>query len=190
MSMEALSLSKFISDNLKGQMVSHFIERSMESIREQQEGAPPLGSILDYWINKDDLGADTEDGASKLRRMFTVLESDDNRLVEPAVTSQPVVTADAFDDVDTYTRWLLTVAEDCTESDEVLWMLAKDDCVDVRFCLAENYKINPEILKELSKDENPYVAHRAQKTMERLRVPGIVVDHDFGNGSSNNRKRG
>lgn len=91
---------------------------------------------------------------------------------------------------ESYRRWLLSVAEDATASDDILWLLVEDPNPDVRFCLAENYNIDPAMLKALSEDENPYVAHRAQKTLMRLQSQaGQVVDHDFGSGESNNRFR-
>jgi hypothetical protein len=46
--------------------------------------------------------------------------------------------------------------------------LAWDDNPDLRFVLAENHQIDSGILDILAKDENPYVADRAQKTLLRL----------------------
>lgn len=96
------------------------------------------------------------------------------------------------DNEESYTRWLLTVAEDANASEEILWLLVEDPHPDVRFCLAENYNIDTAILEALSEDENPYVAHRAQKTLMRLQSPaGKVVDQNFGTGESNRfRKSG
>lgn len=93
---------------------------------------------------------------------------------------------------DSYTRWLLSVAEEGTASTDILWLLVDDPNPDVRFCLAETYDIDTDILTILSADENPYVAHRARKTLTRLQSPvGQVVDHDFGFGEINRlRKRG
>ncbi len=89
---------------------------------------------------------------------------------------------------ESYTRWLLSVAETVNESDDTLWLLVEDSNPDVRFCLAENYDLNQSILVALSDDENPYVAHRAQQTLTRLRTTGRVVDRIFGKGISKNRK--
>lgn len=49
---------------------------------------------------------------------------------------------------------------------KVLWMLALDLSPDVRFSLAENNGLSAIILIWLSEDENPYVALRAQRTLE------------------------
>ncbi len=46
--------------------------------------------------------------------------------------------------------------------------LALDQSSDVRYALAENAAIPVEVLKVLSRDENPYVAHRADLTLNRL----------------------
>jgi len=85
----------------------------------------------------------------------------------------------------TYARWLLNLAEaantmsiEQSVSKEVIWMLIEDPNPDVRFALAENYNIDEKMLEALTKDENPYVCHRARKTLSRLR-PAQVVDQDF-----------
>ncbi len=92
--------------------------------------------------------------------------------------------------IDSYTRWLLSVAEEGTASPDILWLLVDDPNPDVRFCLAETYDIDADILKILSEDENPYVAHRANKTMMRLQSPaGKVVDQDFGSGEINRLRK-
>jgi hypothetical protein len=57
-------------------------------------------------------------------------------------------------------------------------MLIEDPNLDVRYALAENYNIDEEMLKALAKDENPYVAHRAEKTLSRLR-PTQILDTAF-----------
>jgi hypothetical protein len=46
--------------------------------------------------------------------------------------------------------------------------LAWDENPDLRYALAENHQIDSGILDILTKDENPYVADRAQKTLLRL----------------------
>jgi hypothetical protein len=45
--------------------------------------------------------------------------------------------------------------------------LAHDPDVDVRYCLAENNNMPSPVLSELTRDENPYVASRAQDTLGR-----------------------
>src|ERR1700733_1698798 len=47
--------------------------------------------------------------------------------------------------------------------------LAWDDHPDLRYALAENHQIDSGVLDILAKDENPYVADRAQKTLTRLK---------------------
>jgi len=51
---------------------------------------------------------------------------------------------------------------------EALLLLADDENVDVRFALAENHNILVSVLNVLVEDSNPYVAHRAQKTLDTL----------------------
>lgn len=52
----------------------------------------------------------------------------------------------------------------------ILWKLALDCHVDVRFSLADNANTASMILIWLSEDENPYIAHRALKTMEAVAI--------------------
>lgn len=52
---------------------------------------------------------------------------------------------------------------------EVIWKLSKDEDADVRYELAENHLLPEDVLKKLAEDENPYVASRAQRTLDRIR---------------------
>jgi hypothetical protein len=51
---------------------------------------------------------------------------------------------------------------------KTVWRLARDESPDVRLRLAESYTVPIAVLRVLSEDENPYVAHRAHRTMRRL----------------------
>jgi hypothetical protein len=62
----------------------------------------------------------------------------------------------------------VAVAENPNTPLEALLVLLKDDHVDVRYMLAENHNLESELLEKLVDDENPYVACRARKTLERL----------------------
>lgn len=66
------------------------------------------------------------------------------------------------------------VADNINTPIDTLWLLAKDECVDVRYAIAENHNVPLAILSALMTDENPYVAHRAQMTFDRL-TGGLVV---------------
>jgi hypothetical protein len=60
------------------------------------------------------------------------------------------------------------VAENTNLSLKTVWRLARDEHADVRLRLAESYTVPLAVLRVLSEDENPYVAHRAQQTMQRI----------------------
>jgi hypothetical protein len=60
------------------------------------------------------------------------------------------------------------VAENSNAEIEILRDLMADGNIDVRFCLAENPNVPTEILEELAVDDNPYVAYRAQSTLEKI----------------------
>lgn len=68
----------------------------------------------------------------------------------------------------------IAAAENRSTSEETLLALVKDDSVDVRYALAENHNLPETVLERLVDDENPYVAHRALKTLSRLRQPGMT----------------
>lgn len=61
---------------------------------------------------------------------------------------------------------------------DLLRTLLSDNSADVRFAMAENHNLPIEIIDALCDDENPYVAHRANRTKDRLQRE---------NNASNNR---
>lgn len=62
----------------------------------------------------------------------------------------------------------IALAENSNTPIRIVLNLALDESVDVRFSLAENHNVPLAVLRVLCEDENPYVACRARKTMERL----------------------
>ncbi|HEY9678833.1 MAG TPA: hypothetical protein V6C76_12555 [Drouetiella sp.] len=201
MSMDSLSLNKFMSDVSKEKMIEDYIEHSMDAIRDQQEsGKAPLPTLARQRFGTGAGCGVSSDAEHKLRDLFTAFEIKQAAANDVRMPRASDTIIDTIDELlseeeeavreETYTRWLMTVAEEATESDDVLWLLVQDPNPDVRFCLAENYDINPEILRALSEDENPYVANRAQKTIMRMRSPGVVVDHDFSSAVFQQRKSG
>lgn len=53
-------------------------------------------------------------------------------------------------------------------------MLAEDECLDVRYALAENHNMPFVVLEKLSNDDNPYVSNRAERTMRRVLFNNVV----------------
>lgn len=62
----------------------------------------------------------------------------------------------------------ISLTEDNNLSFRLYLKLAFDKHPDVRFSLASNANIPKFILKRLAEDENVFVAHRAQKTIDRI----------------------
>lgn len=60
------------------------------------------------------------------------------------------------------------VAECSSTPPELLWKLSQDESPDVRYHLAGNHNISINVLFALTADENPYVADRAERTLDRL----------------------
>lgn len=67
----------------------------------------------------------------------------------------------------------LSVAENPNAPVEVIEDLARDENADVRYGVAENPHIPLHILSRLSEDENPYVAFRANRTLQCV-MPGFT----------------
>jgi hypothetical protein len=68
------------------------------------------------------------------------------------------------------------VAEGHNLDEETVWLLARDEHVDVRYTVAGSYSAPIEVLEELSTDENPYVAQRAQLTRKRMLAANAPVE--------------
>lgn len=68
----------------------------------------------------------------------------------------------------------IAVAQNANTPDHILHSLAQDEHLDVRYNLAENHNVSPTLLYKLLQDENPYVALRAQQTLERLASMGLI----------------
>lgn len=62
----------------------------------------------------------------------------------------------------------MAVADHLDTPAAVLLLLADDEDADVRYAIAENHNISRHVLNKLLDDGNPYVAQRAQTTLERL----------------------
>jgi len=60
------------------------------------------------------------------------------------------------------------VADHLSTLPETIKLLAKDTSVDLRYAIAENHNIDEDVLMMLTEDDNPFVAHRARKTLKRL----------------------
>ncbi len=53
-------------------------------------------------------------------------------------------------------------------------MFLQDDCIELRYAMAENHNLNTLVLEKLAEDDNPFVAARAEQTMRRLLSDNIV----------------
>ena len=60
------------------------------------------------------------------------------------------------------------VADNPNTPQDAILKLINDECIDVRFALAECYHLGKEHLEILLEDENPYVVDRAETTLQRL----------------------
>ncbi len=59
----------------------------------------------------------------------------------------------------------IAVCDNVTTPPGLLMLLAGSNCADVRYAIAENSKAPSQILRLLARDENPYVANRAARTL-------------------------
>lgn len=65
-------------------------------------------------------------------------------------------------------EYRITLADRSDTPLEILLVLIEDDHPDVRYAIAENHNVDEALLRRLIEDGNPYVAHRAQRTLARL----------------------
>lgn len=72
----------------------------------------------------------------------------------------------------------IAIADHINTSIETIMLLTHDVSADLRYALAENHNIDPQALRVLTEDSNPYVAHRASKTLARL-SGGTVISGVF-----------
>jgi hypothetical protein len=54
--------------------------------------------------------------------------------------------------------------------DELHWQLARDESDDVRYAVAESYRVGEDVLSALLEDDNPYISHRARVTLKKRNV--------------------
>ncbi|MBS1957642.1 MAG: hypothetical protein JST89_25870 [Cyanobacteria bacterium SZAS-4] len=71
------------------------------------------------------------------------------------------------------TEMLIDIVDNPKTCQKILEGLSKIQNLDVRFAMAENHNLDFNILSNLADDENPYVAMRAQQTVERLKSISI-----------------
>lgn len=62
----------------------------------------------------------------------------------------------------------IAVAENSSTPLWLLELLSQDEDADVRYAMAENSALPAHILRQLTQDENPYVCHRAVRTVKRI----------------------
>ena len=73
----------------------------------------------------------------------------------------------------------IAVADNVYTAVETLQVLTRDPHADVRYAMAENHNIPTSVLTELTQDDNPYVASRAEKTLNRV-ASGQILFGEFG----------
>lgn len=61
----------------------------------------------------------------------------------------------------------VAVAENSSATPEIMNLLSSDQCADVRYAIAENPATPQLVLIKLEEDDNPYVSHRAQQTIQK-----------------------
>jgi len=96
-------------------------------------------------------------------RMLDLLANCDHVGLKTAIADNPVTTADT------------------------LKRLIGEDNLDLRYAIAENHNVPPEVLELLIRDENPFVAQRARKTLDRLQG-GQLLQGNFGIAQESERK--
>jgi hypothetical protein len=68
----------------------------------------------------------------------------------------------------------MAVADNPNTPVDLLMVLVRDEHLDVRYALAENHNIDTAVHKLLMEDDNPYVADRARRTLNRLSCAPVI----------------
>jgi HEAT repeat protein len=104
------------------------------------------------------------------RQVLARLAEDSSAYIRKSVAVNPKTPPDVLKRLasDQNSEVRLAVAENPHIPAEILAMLVEDADVDVRFGVAENPHIHEDVLFQLTTDENPFVRHRAMKTLEML----------------------
>jgi hypothetical protein len=69
----------------------------------------------------------------------------------------------------------VSVADNRNTPLSTMWLLVKDRDEDMRYAMAENHNLPSSILSELAEDSNPFVKHRAEKTLRRITASEFSV---------------
>lgn len=104
------------------------------------------------------------------RQVLARLAEDESAYIRKSVAVNPKTPADVLKRLasDQNGEVRLAVAENPHIPADILDMLVNDSDVDVRFGVAENPHIHEDVLLKLAGDDNPFVRHRAMKTLEML----------------------
>jgi HEAT repeat protein len=104
------------------------------------------------------------------RQVLARLADDPSAYIRKAVAINPKTPPDVLKRLasDQNSEVRLAVAENPHIPADILEMLVADLDVDVRFGVAENPHIHEDVLFQLTNDDNPFVRHRAMKTLEML----------------------
>lgn len=175
-----------------------------------------LQYVCDTWKGPQRLDPRKELTWSQLRKVIDIADSKQTRVVIASrQTTPPCVLnflADSSDDyivqrvaensnthVATLTRLVrhhalrvrISLSEHPALPEPLYAILSQDAHADIRFALAENFHVPTAVLETLAADENPYVAARAGKTLEKLTapatVPAVVLQADFAKRASKRR---
>jgi hypothetical protein len=145
-----------------------------------EEGGPsPTVRSLEYlrvpdsWINDKYIRAGSPSTAIDELRVLATDEIDNvRRRVGENHNTPPDILISLAEDGNCDVR--IAVAENPGTPQEVVHQLSCDESTDVRYALAENPNLSVEILEKLTEDPNPYVSHRAQRTLMMLRPSTIA----------------
>ena len=104
------------------------------------------------------------------KQVLARLAEDPSAYIRKSVAINPKTPTDVLKALatDQNSEVRLAVAENPHIPAEVLALLVADTDDDVRFGVAENPHIHEDVLFQLTTDENPFVRHRAMKTLEML----------------------
>jgi hypothetical protein len=101
---------------------------------------------------------------------------DDHHRVRRRVAENPICPEDILRalSIDEHVDVRIAVAEHPNTPCDVLIKLSNDENGDLRYALAENPNMPVELISRLTEDDNPYVCHRALRTLRSLQPASIA----------------
>lgn len=181
--------------------ISYIFRFNWRSLQQLREAVTLFLSARLHSVSERARKAVSETGCNRLKAMIASNPDTPADMLEYLIHVSPIAVLERVAEnlnASSQTLWQLAqhecfevrvaVAENANCPAACLEMLIDDECVDVRFRIAENPSAPIPVLYKALKDENPYVAHRARKTLSKILMNTITLSAQMMNTESEMNK--